>query len=159
MKSMFLILAFFTTYSLSFGAQAQQACFETEKNVLTKKVFTEEDWKSTLKDWSASEPSSPGYVRLLLAWNLYNTEEAALKKIKGDKRKHCYMGCRIAQDISLETAIYVAWYKEKKDLTDCSIKTLFEEYDYEVTLKGAEMGQENSDSEYCLDQCNALKRR
>ncbi|MCC6138541.1 MAG: hypothetical protein IT287_07900, partial [Bdellovibrionaceae bacterium] len=120
--------------------------------------FTEEAWNATLEDWNSLEPLDPGFLQLFYAWDLYNKEEAIVAKIKGDKRKHCYMGCRIAQQVSLDTAIYVAWYKEKKDLTDCKANTYFEVRDHEVTLQGAELGQVSAEPQYCMDECNAIKR-
>lgn len=143
---------------LSSTAFAQDACFEKEKNVLTKKIFTEKEWTTALDDWNAQEPTDPGILQLLFAWKVYNDELPTANKFKGDKRKHCYIGCRISQDVAFETAVYVAWYKEKEDLTDCAKGTLFELRDHDVTLQGAELGKQSTDPQFCFDECSGIKR-
>ena len=140
------------------SAFAQQACYETEKNVTTKKMFTEDEWNAALEDWDAQEPKDPGILKLFYAWNVYNKELPTANTFKGDKRKHCYIGCRIAQDVSYETAVYVAWYKEKEDLTDCKKNSYFEHRDYEITIEGAELAKKSKDAKYCLDECGKIKR-
>lgn len=151
---------FFLTISLFFSSSAfaQDLCFENEKNAETKVIFTEDEWTAAVVEWDAQEPQDPGILKLLAAWNVYKQESATTAKIKGDKRKHCYMGCRIAQSVSYETAVYVAWMKEKEDLTDCKASTLFEVRDFEVTVDGADLAKDSSKKNYCLEQCQQIKR-
>lgn len=155
MKFLFTLL-----FSLCFTsiATAQSACYENEKNVSTKKMFTEDEWNSAISEWDSQEPQDPGLLKLFAAWNVYKKEAPAVKKIKGDKRKHCYIGCRIAQEVSYDTALYVAWMKEKEDITDCDASTLFEWRDFEVTVHGAELAKDSSNEKYCLDQCTQIQR-
>lgn len=152
------LLFAFSILLFSGSAFAQQACFENEKNVITKKMFTEEEWNIALKEWDAQEPKDPGILKLFFAWNVYNKELPTANKFKGDKRKHCYMGCRIAQDVSYETAVYVAWYKEKEDLTDCKVNSNFEHRDYEITIEGADLAHQGKGASYCFDECGKIKR-
>lgn len=121
-------------------------------------MFTEVEWNTAIADWDTQEPEDPGIIKLFSAWQVYKKEAHAVKKIKGDKRKHCYMGCRIAQDVSYETAVYVAWMKEKEDLTDCQESTFFEVRDFEVTVDGAGLAATGTSKKHCLDQCLQIQR-
>jgi len=154
MKILFILLS----VSFTSSAFAQNACYDNETNVKTKKAYSEDQWNMEIADWGTQEPKDPGVINLFAAWKVYKNKAATVKKIKGDKRKHCYMGCRIAQDVSLETAIYVAWLKENDDLTDCEKSTLFEHRDFEVTVEGAELSKESSDKQHCLDECSKIKK-
>ncbi len=154
MKFLFILLS----TSLASTAYAQNSCYDREINVNTKKAYTEEQWNLEIADWGAQEPKDPGVIKLFAAWKVYKNEAPAVKKIKGDKRKHCYMGCRIAQDVSYETAVYVAWMKENDDLTDCETSTYFEHRDFEVTVDGAELSKESSEKQFCLDECSKIKK-
>lgn len=145
---------------LIFGvsAHAQEACFETEKNVSTKKMFTDEEWQIALADWESKEPADPGIFKLFDAYQVYQAELPTANKFKGDKRKHCYIGCRISQAVSHDTAVYTAWLKEKDDLTDCAKGTYFELRDYDITVQGADLGVNNKDPQHCFDECSLIKR-
>lgn len=154
MKYFALILLF----SLSSLVQAQESCALEEIDSTTKKHFTEQQWDQQLEQWMSEEPASPGLLRLGLAFAVYTNEKPKTKKLRGDKRKHCYMGCRISQELGYETAEYVAWLKEHEDLTDCNGSTYFEIRDFEVTVYGAELGQTSKDPAFCIQECNQIKR-
>lgn len=157
MKSILLVI----TIMFSVSANAQSACYETEKNVTTKKMFTEDEWNTALMNWDTQEPTDPGIIALYGAWTVYKTALSEIKgnkKFNGDKRKHCYVGCRIAQDVDEVTATYVAWYKEKKDLTDCVEGSYFELRDHEATLLGIKLAEKSKDPQYCLDECVKIKK-
>lgn len=151
----------FFALAILFASQAvfaQDACYITEKNVSTDLFFTEPEWTMALEQWNAQEPADPGLLQLFFAWKVYNDELPTANTLKGDKRKHCYIGCRIAQDVAFDTSVYVAWHKEKQDLTDCEKGTFFEQRDYETTVHGAELSKQSSDPQFCLDECNMIKR-
>lgn len=150
------IASLISILGLSF-AQADE-CYLSEKNVVTKKIFTEQEYTQVLDEWLSQEPESPGLLNLLFAYNVYKNESSTVADIKGDKRRHCYIGCRITQSASYESAIYAAWYKEYKDLTDCSNSTSFERRDYEYTLEGADIGTLNTEPSHCHDTCSSLPR-
>lgn len=154
MKTLLLLLVF----GFGSSAYAKGACYSSEKNVSTKKMFTENDWEEALADWDSKEPADPGILKLFAAYQVYQKELPTANTFKGDKRKHCYIGCRIAQDVSHDTAVYTAWYKEKEDLTDCVKGSYFELRDYEITVQGADLGLKNKDPKYCLEECSLVKR-
>lgn len=154
MKPLFFVLILFS----SALAIASPTCAENETDTETKESYSEELWNITLSDWELEEPEHPGYLQLFFAYNIYKREAKSGKKIKGDKRKHCYFGCKISQDLSYEAAHYVAWYKEYKDLTDCNKKTLFEIKDFLYTLEGAEIGQESTNKALCSEACRDIPR-
>lgn len=150
------VASLITFCSLSFAVAND--CYLSEKNAVTKKIFTEQDYSLALEQWLSQEPESPGLLSLLFAYNVYKKESSTVSNIKGDKRKHCYIGCRITQSASYEAAIYAAWYKEYKDLTDCNKSTSFERRDYEYTLEGADIGTLNTEPSHCHDTCSSLPR-
>ena len=80
-------------------------------------------------------------------------ELSTAQTLKNDKKKHCYIGCRIAQDTSVEISIYVGWLKESDDIQDCNKKTFFEPLDFESTLDGAEFAETSSSPMSCLEFC------
>lgn len=147
---------FLLTTMLFFQSKAFASfqCFENEKDVTTKKIFTEQGYNQSLESWLTGEPEHPGYFQLWKAYNFYSGEKPTLNKIKGDKRKHCYIGCRMGQALPVDTAIYVAWYKEYQDLTDCERSTRFEVEDFDATLSGIDVGESSpNDTEICFNFC------
>jgi hypothetical protein len=164
-----LRLLTFTFISLSLlnFSVAYEAC-ENEINVTIKKtkqgkntVLSEEEWHTEYQSLAAQEPYAPSKLVLGYAYWIYTSEEewAAKYKNSQDKKKHCFMGCRLAKSVSLSTATYLAWYKEYQDLTDCDAKTFFDLEDQVATIFGAEYGVSGAvaDSEDCFNYCNANK--
>lgn len=148
------ILIFVITVLISQNTLASQlSCAASEKNAETNNLFTTFEYQETLKYWESEEPAAPGLLRLFRAYNLYQNEKSKVAKIRGDKKKHCYLGCRMAEDIDLKTSVYVAWYKEQKDLTDCNSRTLFEVADFDATVEGAEKALRSNSSQSCFDIC------
>lgn len=90
---------------------------------------------------------------LVKAYSVYKNEKTQAERMSSDKRAHCYIGCRIAQETNYETADYVGWLKEKRDLSDCNPKTHFDEEDYKATIRGASFGNTQRDSLGCLQAC------
>ena len=154
-------MSFFINYLFAFLLASQAMannCFDSEFNVSAQTRFTAEDYFVTLNTWQSQEPESPGILELFLAYRIYKNESETTAEINGDKRQHCYIGCRITESVSYEAAMYAAWYKEYQDLTDCKRNTYFEVRDYEYTLKGAHEAEMNGESSSCYDTCSVIER-
>lgn len=148
MNKLIFILSFFC-----FGiSQAQVACWKSELNYRTNKIYTSQTlYQADLKSWLAFNTANPSPYSLTQAYLTYKNEIKKTQKFAKDKVKHCYMGCRIAHETDLETADYTAWNKEKEDLTDCKVSSHFEIVDYEATVDGAKHhGDESQCEQYCL---------
>ena len=148
----------FTTFTLlSIFAQAQSACWENERNPYSKNTYTEDEWYEHTQAWNELQPEEASLWSLFWAHQTYKQELDTANTLKNDKRKHCYIGCRITQDTSLEVSNYVGWLKESEDLADCNKKTLFEMLDYQSTIEGAEHGARVKSPEECYDFCEIYK--
>ncbi len=134
---------------------AQTACWKSELNYRTNKLYTnEKSYQADLKNWMAFNKANPSPYFLSQAYMTYKKEIKKTQKFTKDKVKHCYMGCRISKDTNLETAEYVAWNKEKDDLTDCKVQTHFEIVDYDATVDGAQNpGMQAHCEQDCLAHC------
>lgn len=152
-----LLILVFIAHAMPAFSKGQ--CIDVEVHPETREKMSESQWQRAHQEWVDEEPKNPGYLNLLLAYGVYSAEKRRLGKLRGDKRKHCYMGCRIARRISLNTAIYVAWYKEYEDLTDCNPKTFFEWRDYEFTVDGAEAGASMGNTGNCMKYCQNQPRK
>lgn len=150
-KLVSLILCFF---SVAVYAQNnnQAACWKSEINYKTNKVYTsEKPYNAHRVYWSTFNKATPDPISLSKAYFVYKAEIKKTEKFSKDKVKHCYMGCRISAEIDLPTAEYVAWNKEQDDITDCKLKTHFEVKDYEATVDGAQHpGSVTACEKYCL---------
>lgn len=140
-------------------ALAQGVCEDVETHPESRQKMTAFEWQELTDEWAAEEPSNPGVLVLLAAYALYSLEKEKANSLRGDKRKHCYMGCRIARNVSVKAAVYAAWLKEYEDLTDCNPNTYFEWRDYEVTVNGAEAGASMGNTGNCYDYCRNQPRR
>lgn len=128
-----LPILFFTVVS-----DANPLCFQDEINPETNLIY--ENQASYNKDvdfWKSEKPPTPSLVALGVAYLIYKSELSEALKLGYDKREHCYMGCRIAQGTSINTAIYVGWKKESRDLNDCDASTDFDPLDFAATEVGA----------------------
>lgn len=151
--------------ALAFGQTTQtppKACFENEIDPQTRKIYRGEDpYNADLEKLLAAEPPRPGMYSMYRTYNLVKAETPKANQLKNDKRAHCYMGCRIANDISVEAAEYAAWYKEHKDLTDCVKRSRFELKDIVATQVGIRIGEKNSphaDVDFCQQTCRTQVR-
>jgi hypothetical protein len=106
-----------------------------------------------IKQWKTSQPELPDISDLYKAKKLIDAERKYSLKLGGDKRAHCYLGCRISHEVNFETARYAAWQKEYNDATDCDPKSLFEIADYEATLKGASYAADIARKKISKKQC------
>jgi hypothetical protein len=156
MKVLLSLLSFILIPTFGFAAQPP-GCWTSEVSPVSKKIYSQTQWEQDLAQWLRLEPESPSLWSLFKAHQTYKKEQAAVKKIKGDKRKHCYIGCRIAQENSLEVSLYVGWLKESEDLQDCDKKTYFEPLDHQSTVDGAVVGSESQSPKICHEFCSAYK--
>lgn len=137
-------------------------CWKKEYNpVSNKKYKSQTPYEADLKSWQSKKPSEPNLLNLAKAYSTFQDEKQNAEKLLRDKIKHCYLGCRIANDTDYATADYVAWLKEYKDLTDCELGTRYEPRDYTATLDGAKHPGKNFDecSKYCKDSWKKRKRK
>ena len=150
-------MMFFVFHFLVLMASASDMCWEQERNPYSKATYTEAEWQEHTQAWDERQPEEPSLLSLFWAHQTYKQELETANTLKNDKRKHCYIGCRIAQDTSLEVSTYVGWLKESEDLSDCNRKTLFETLDYQSTIEGAEQGSLVSEPQECYDFCESYK--
>lgn len=131
--------------------QPQHACYEAEGFTSSSK------WREKTKHWDQERPASPSLWESYQAYLVAKKERPfAQEHFQNDKQMHCYIGCRIAQDISLKAAKFAGWAKERRDLTDCDSGTHFEELDYWVTVRGAELGTAFPSASECIRWCEFL---
>lgn len=155
----FLIYSFFIWMSFLATAQAQTqtACWQNEIDPRTDKRFTsQENYNQLLQWWREQEPALPNPFALYRGWNVSKqVSSEAKRELKNDKQMHCYVGCRISQEVSFTTAAYAGWRKEFQDLTDCAVGTRFEIEDYTSTVNGAKVGYRNQGANVCLTHCES----
>lgn len=152
-----LILCLILTSGVQ-AVAADPACYKNEIDQSTRKVYqSQQQYESDLAELYSHEPPHPGYPRLYRAYKVYKDAMATQKRFKSDKQAHCFIGCRIAGEVDAETAIYVAWYKEERDLKDCNIQTHFEWADIKATLKGVDIAVGRPDADdypsLCRKRC------
>lgn len=136
---------------------AQDQCWQREVDPYSGKLYSAESWNETLQLWDQQQPPQASLWSLFWAHQTYQKELAAAQTLNNDKRKHCFIGCRIAQETSIEVSIYVGWLKESEDLQDCDKETFFEPLDYQSTVDGALVAESSSDSRKCMDYCSTYK--
>lgn len=152
-----LVLTLTLCFSATTSWAQAKACYEQEYNMKTRKVFSSQsEYDDAVREWQDRHPGGASPISLWRAYNIYKKEQQKALRLGNDKRAHCYVGCRIAQEIDLHTADYVGWYKEERDLSDCNIKSHFDEVDYVATLKGAEVGEQQRDAATCERACKQL---
>jgi hypothetical protein len=152
---MILRLLFFT--SIFFSSQVSFAtgqCWRSELNPYTNAKFADENtYAYLLQSWLEDEPELPWITQLYTGWRTAKAASQESKRFKSDKRMHCYVGCRIAQETNSDVAQYAGWTKEYKDLTDCDINTRFEYDDQDATVLGGAIGDGTQGKNICLNSC------
>lgn len=109
--------------------------------------------------WAAAEPAAPSWTDLARASLAYKRESQSVRRLRGDKLRHCYIGCRIAISVNEDTAVYLGWLKEQWDLTDCDASTRFEPADERATALGAELAVRHQGLDCARECATALKDR
>lgn len=152
--SMYKIL-FIVMLGFSSLAQAQKKlCFQNEIDPRTGRTFFSENEHQDLRAaWLDKSPGITNPFSLMKAYAIYKNEKAYAQSLGSDKLSHCYLGCRISQATNYQTADYVGWLKEDRDLTDCKANSQFDEEDYIATIKGAQFGETQSEPATCARAC------
>lgn len=158
-----IMVGIVTVSSLAFASSEGSACYQSEIDPSTKRVYQNKaQWDADKKAIWASAPSSLNPFRLARGYDVSVLESKNAKGIGSDKRKHCYVGCRITDEVGHDIAIYAGIYKEDRDLTDCKIKTLFDPADLDATILGADLAKNNSarsDAEFCRSACRRVIKK
>ncbi len=156
MKCSFILVVLFPFLAFGEAPKNQQQCWKNEINPETNRIYeTEEEWNQDLIFWEQKRPQNkPSMTELIHLYKVMKDEEDNFAKIKYDKVKHCYAGCRISGLINVSIAYFAAWEKEQIDLADCDIKSHFEVKDFEATIVGADYAfHEQTDTLKCVDFC------
>lgn len=149
-----MMSSFFFLILVSQVSFAAGECFTQEVNPLTRKMYSSKEiYNEHIQEWTTLAPASPGLFALAKAYGIYSKEKDFANKLRNDKRAHCYIGCRLSQEIDYRTAEYVGWLKEDRDIKDCKKSTHFDSSDYKATRVGATFGESQPDAESCLKVC------
>ncbi len=135
--SRYLLIILFSIFTVA--AQANQPCLEISEPEIQK--------------WMSIQPPMPSFFDLYKAKKIIDAEQKTALKLGNDKRAHCYLGCRISDDIDYQTADYVGWQKEFNDATDCNPNTRFDKADYVATLVGAKKSKQKNIKSSCATYC------
>lgn len=145
--------------SISLVARADnKECYLYEIDPHTKKVYQNRaQWEADRKALWNQTPEMPDILSLQAGYAVGVRESARSKGMGSDKRKHCYVGCRIAAEVSYEVAVYAAYYKENRDISDCDPNSRFEWEDIAATERGAKIAQKQSrpSPAFCRERCRA----
>jgi hypothetical protein len=137
-----LILVFTFLISACATAAQKPVCWQQEVEIIPNTKYTsEEKYDSDLYSWEHEQPSTPNIFALFSAYQVYKKERPTALKMQ-DKVAHCYIGCRISEEVNVKSAVFAAWKKELDDLTDCNPRTRFEVLDFEATVDGAHQAHE-----------------
>lgn len=121
-------------------------CWKTEIDPQTGRTYANaEQWEADFQKLAAMTPPRPDIFSLLRAYRVSEAVIPATRKMKSDKTRHCYVGCRIAYAEDRESADFAGWYKEQEDLTDCLASTHFELADYKATQDGIDISDLSSE--------------
>ncbi len=154
MKTLYYLLILI--FAVPAFAASSDSCWQHEIDPHTRRIYqSNELWQSDLTMWEKRAPPEASYLALTEAYVVYSSEDSFALGLGSDKRAHCYMGCRIAQSVNLETATYVAWLKEDRDIQDCTRSTHFEEADFDATIAGAKMADTAPDAKACAAICKS----
>ncbi len=152
-------ILFCLIFICSTQALAAPLCFQQEYNLPKGQVFASEQEYNDIKvRWQQQDPGFGNPLSLVKAYAIYRQEKDYAQKLGSDKRAHCYLGCRIAQETSYKTADYVGWLKEERDLGDCNLKSRYDEEDYRATVQGAQFGENQSEASSCVRACKQVYR-
>jgi hypothetical protein len=155
-----LIALFFPI--LSFADTSKGDCYRNEIDPHTRRFYENRaQWEADRAELWRLAPSAPSFYRRWQGYKVAMAESVSSRGIGSDKRKHCYVGCRIAAQVGADVAEYAAYYKEDKDILDCNPQTHFDLTDITATMAGASLAiiPERSDPGFCRAECRKLIRR
>lgn len=142
-------------------AFAAEECYRQEINPITRKPYTDKvKWQDDGRDLRRSFPAMPGLFDLHKGYQVGVRESRIASGLRGDKIKHCYVGCRISNETSFEVAVYAAFFKEERDLQDCNPRTHFDLKDIDATVAGADLARRfpgEGTGGFCRTQCRAIR--
>ena len=146
MKTFSFAFAFFVFSSFSLTAFAEiEPCWRLEINPRTEEKYNSvSDWNRAMWDWERASPLKPSPAQLFAASKIYFAYNGQVTNWNFDKAAHCFLGCKMSQEISFQAAQYTAWFKEFGDLRDCNEHTHFGQADYNATIQGAALGQDKN---------------
>ena len=149
-----IVSSFLFILLMSAQAFAESECYTQEINPCTNKVYASlEQYNTDKQEWASIAPESPGLFALAKAYGIYSREKDFANKLRNDKRAHCYIGCRLSQEMNYRVAEYVGWLKEDRDIKDCNKSTHFDPADYKATRAGATFGESQTDAAGCVAVC------
>jgi hypothetical protein len=100
--------------------------------------------------WMSQKPGLPGWQDLdKINNNRSRYYQMGSQFSQVDKIRHCYVGCVVAREVNYASAVFVGWYKELQDSSDCSSSTRFELQDQDATVAGAIAASRTSCESFC----------
>lgn len=148
----------------AFAGEGDPDCFAKEIDYHTGRRYqNRQQWDADRELLAKSSPKMPAnVVRVFRGYRVGKIESVNSKGIGSDKRQHCYVGCRIADEEGFEVAEFAAYYKENKDIEDCNPKTHYDQTDIAATLLGAKVALKapvRADAAYCRTECRKLIKK
>lgn len=150
---MLKFLLFILFFSISVSHSKSQVCYLSEPYPYSSRNFeTQKEYDFYVNYWKEFEPQQPNPLLLLRGWLIAKeASQFARQNFADDKKMHCYVGCKVSQNASFQTAVYAGWLKEYQDLTDCKSNSGFSPDDYEATIVGGRAGTNKTSN--CLNFC------
>lgn len=137
------------------GVAHAAECFENELDPHTDRPYQNQaQWEADIQELWAPNPPIPWIFDLMKGREV--AEKESKERVGSDKRRHCYVGCRIANVVNYDVAVYAGYFKEDQDLKDCKRSTRYEPEDLAATILGAEIAREKpgkADKEFCRQRC------
>lgn len=161
-KKVTLIALFFPI--CAFAGENDPDCYSKEIDFHTGRRYqNQQQWDADRAElWKAAPRMPLNIMAVKKGYEVGQIESVNSKGIGSDKRQHCYVGCRIADEAGYDVAEFAAYYKEKKDITDCNPKTHFDLNDIAATLQGAQLAskaKDKADADYCRKECRKLIKK
>ncbi|MBK9323810.1 MAG: hypothetical protein IPM97_12850 [Bdellovibrionaceae bacterium] len=154
MKKNVLLLIFFIGLMTQTSVAETLQCFQIEEDPKRLGPYsTQLQYQLAKDEWRDETPGLSNPIELAFAYRVYRIEKNKAEALGIDKTAHCFIGCRVAQETSLQTAAYVGWLKEQRDLGDCKAESHFDKEDYLATIKGALMAATLRTGADCADSC------
>lgn len=144
--SFLVLFSSLTACATASAKDSKVACWQQE-SYQDKASYNQE-----VQNWYYSMPIVPDIFTLLRAYNVSKKYRSEALRLGNDKTAHCFMGCKISEEVNFKSAVYAAWRKEYDDLKDCNSNSHFEIADFNATIDGAE--NPNQCQIYCQKYLN-----
>jgi hypothetical protein len=146
---------------MSAMALAEEECWRKEIDPATRRIYQNAaQWEADKKVLVAKYPPMPNLFNLQKGYRVGLEESRKAARMRPDKRQHCYVGCRIANEAGHDVAVYAAIYKEDKDINDCNPRTHYDLKDIDATIAGADIARGApglADGKFCNTKCAAFR--